>query len=143
MTRELYINELKKRLSLLDEAEVNKIIHETDSHIDEQIQAGKDEAAVFEQLGDVNELAKTILKAYKLSDRYIKLFIGKEKVVDEINDFASKVAESSIEVFNKIEDSMKQIFKETLKFGEERIKDVKKIFNRKSESNDEAKNEME
>ncbi len=140
MNKEKYIIELRKRLSLLSSDEVDDIISEYLDYIKQKQNEGTSEAVALEQLGNVNELAKKILKSYKISDTYIKLFVGKEKVIDEFNDFVRKFADASTTLISKIESSISDIantvYKETKKFSEEKISEVKKRFNNKEKTDD-------
>jgi hypothetical protein len=139
MSKETYLNELRKRLSLLDAKEVDAITYEYHDHINNKLDEGYTEEEVLDQLGDVNQLARNILEAYKISERYIKWFVGKERMIDDMNEFTSKIADGSIEVFNKIESSVKDVVKKTLHFSENRIHDVKNIFKKTSKKqNDET-----
>ena len=153
MTKEKYIIELRKRLSLLDEIEVDQIISEYMDFIKQKENEGLNEKDILDQLGDVNKLANNILKSYKISDHYISLFIGKEKVIDELSDFAHKVANASSSLFHKLEESFieftkssgkvaKNAYEETVKFSENRVKDIKTHFKKKeNNTNEEDKEE--
>ncbi len=154
MNKEQYIIELRKRLSLLANSEVDNIVLEYQDYIKQKLNEGLSEEEALEQLGNINDLAKKILKGYKLSDTYINLFIGKEKVIDEINDFVKKLSEVSVNVFTKIEESVtefarttghiaKNVFNESKKFGEEKIKEVKNIIKKSMKDEEEQKNEEE
>ncbi len=147
MKKEKYIIELRKRLSILDEKVVDDIVCEYLDLINQKINIGSTEEEVIDQLGNVNELAKKILKSYKISETYIKLFIGKEKLIDEINDFVLKLTDVSSSVYGKIEESVsdfarttghvaKNVYKETLKFGEEKINEMKKALRKDKKQND-------
>ncbi|MDF2699522.1 MAG: hypothetical protein K0Q49_1078 [Haloplasmataceae bacterium] len=153
MTKETYIIELRKRLSLLQEEEVDNIIQEYLEYIRQKVTSGISEGLAIEQMGNVNNVAKEILKSYKISDRYIKLFIGKEKVIDDLGEFANKVQETSTTIFHRIEDKLSDIskntssvaknaLKETVKYGGNRINDVKTIF-KKSENTQDTKSQDE
>lgn len=148
MKKEKYIIELRKRLSILDEKEIDDIACEYLDIINQKINIGSTEEEVIEQLGNINNLAKKILKDHKISDNYIKLFIGKEKVIDEINDFLVKFADVSSTVYVKIEESVsdfarttghvaKNVYKET-------ISDIKKVFKKdKNQDEDNSQDEQE
>jgi hypothetical protein len=151
MSKEKFIIELRKRLSLLEVEERDNIIEEYLSYVNQKIYEGISEEEAIEQLGDVNKIAEKILKSHKISDKYIKLFIGKEKVIDEINDFVNKLTDVSSAVFSKIESSIsdfarttghfaKNIYKESKKFGEEKFNDVKN-FVKKHVNEDEAQDD--
>ncbi len=141
MNKERYIIELRKRLSLLAPKEVDDVVVEYLDYITQKQNEGMTEGLALEQLGNVNDLAKKILISYKLSDKYINLFIGKEKVIDEINDFVEKFSDVSSTVYLKVEETVtdfarttghiaKNVYNETIKYGEEKLNDVKNILKR-------------
>lgn len=133
MSKEKYLNEFKKRLSLLDEGEIQRIEAEYLRFFDEKEKEGWAEEEILQELGNVNELAKKILQMYRISPKYIRLFVGKEKLIDEFNDYVSKVADTSMEVFDKVEQSVKRLFKKTIETGEKGFHSVKKFFSKKEE----------
>lgn len=109
-----YLKELKKRLSLINEGEVSNIIFEYNEYINFKINEGLTEEEILISLGDVNELAREILYSYKISEKYITLFIGKEKVIDEISGFSNNIIDKSSNAYSKIEDSVKNVYKEKI-----------------------------
>ena len=70
MNKNSFINKLKKNLKILDESEVKDIIDEYSEIIDEKIKDGKTEEEAIKDFGDVDELCKEILKAYKINPKY-------------------------------------------------------------------------
>lgn len=102
MTKEKFVNELAKRLSLLDSKEVDKIIQEYLDTISKKMHRGITEEEAINELGDINEIAKNVLKSYKINENYIKLFIGKEKVIDDVNEFIKKATDVSTSVLLKV-----------------------------------------
>ena len=70
MNKSSFISKLKKNLKILDENEVKDIIDEYSEIIDEKIKNGKTEEEAIKDFGDVNELCKEILKAYKINPKY-------------------------------------------------------------------------
>mgnify|MGYP000938513818 FL=1 len=73
MSKEKFIIELRKRLSLLEVEERDNIIEEYLSYVNQKIYEEISEEEAIEQLGDVNKIAEKILKSHKISDKYIKL----------------------------------------------------------------------
>lgn len=128
MNKEKFIIELRKRLSLLNNEEIDKIVEEYLGYINQKIRDGKSEKEAIDEIGDVNQLAKRILTSYKISDKYIKLFIGKEKVIDEINEFVNKVEDTVSEIAKKTSDMAKSVFESTKKFSKEKFTEVKKFI---------------
>lgn len=70
MNKSSFISKLKKNLKILDENEVKDIIDEYSEIIDEKIKNGKTEEEAINDFGDINELCKEILKAYKINPKY-------------------------------------------------------------------------
>ena len=70
MNKSSFISKLKKNLKILDENEVKDIVDEYSEIIDEKIKNGKTEEAAIKDFGDVNELCKEILKAYKINPKF-------------------------------------------------------------------------
>ena len=70
MNKNSFINKLNKNLKILDENEVKDIIDEYSEIIDEKIKDGKTEEEAISDFGDVDELCKEILKAYKINPKY-------------------------------------------------------------------------
>lgn len=71
MNKKSFIKKLKKNLSILEENEVNDIVEEYSDNIDEKIKNGKTEEEAIKDFGDVDELSKEILKAYKINPKNI------------------------------------------------------------------------
>lgn len=141
MDKTKYLKELKKRLSLLDETEVDRIEAEYVRFFDEKVDQGFTEEFIISELGNVNELAKKILQMYKISPRYIKLFVGKEKLIDDLNEYTNKITDTSIEVFDKVEQSVKRMFQKTVETSGKGIQSVKNFFKRKSSDTEEKEDE--
>ena len=72
MNKKTFIKKLKNNLSVLDENEVKDIIEEYTDIIDEKIKDGKSEEEAIKDFGDINELSKEILKAYKINPKFIE-----------------------------------------------------------------------
>lgn len=98
MTKKTFIKKLKERLSILDSEEVKDIIEEYESTIDEKIQNGEKESKAIEDFGDIDELAKEILKAYKINPKYTE---DSKKEVSEGFEEAIKKGASKLSDFTK------------------------------------------
>ena len=72
MNKSSFISKLKKNLKILDENEVKDIVDEYSEIIDEKIKNGKTEEEAIKDFGDINELSKEILKAYKINPKFIE-----------------------------------------------------------------------
>ena len=69
MNKERFLKELEKRLSILVEKEKQDIINEYKDTIEEKI---KKELEAVNDFGDIDELAASILSAYKINSNYNK-----------------------------------------------------------------------
>lgn len=72
MTKQEFLAALEKKLQILDEGEKQDIIAEHDAIIEEKKKSGQSEAEAVADFGKVNDLAKEILKAYKIDPDYKK-----------------------------------------------------------------------
>ena len=88
MNKNSFINKLKKNLKILDEDEVKDIIDEYSETIDEKIKDGKTEEEAIKDFGNVDELCKEILKAYKINPKYTN-----EESKFDFNDFIKSSAD--------------------------------------------------
>lgn len=95
MKKQEFLDKLKRRLSILNDEEVEDILTEYEAHINEKMHAGKTEEEAIADFGDFNELVKEILGAYKIKDKAdqssrstgeFEAWI--HKAIDEITDFA-------------------------------------------------------
>lgn len=98
MTKKTFIKKLKEKLSILDSEEVKDIIEEYESTIDEKIKNGEEERKAIEDFGDIDELAKEILKAYKINPKYTD--DNKKEVAEGFEDAIKKGA-SKLSNFTK------------------------------------------
>lgn len=137
MPADTYLKDLQKRLSILNEEEVASITKVYQDYMNQKLAEGYSLEEAQQMLGDVNDLARTILESYKISDRYIRLFVGKEKVIDDLNDYVNKVADSTIEVLSKLESSVKSLFKKTVDFSETQFQKVKDLFSKDAQDEEE------
>lgn len=91
MNKKEFINELRSKLSILKEEEIDDIVSEYGEHIDEEIKSGKSEEDAICEFGDIDELVSGILDAYKINNKYY----NKTSILDNI-------FEDTKSVFNKI-----------------------------------------
>lgn len=85
MTKEKYLEKLRSKLSILEESEIEDIIEEYSGYIDEKIKNGKSEKEALKDFGDVDDLAKELLSAYKINQNYAEKN-NLEKIMDKINE---------------------------------------------------------
>ena len=101
-----FLKELEKKLSVLSLEEKEDIIDEYSDIIDEKIKHGKTEAEAIKEFGDVRELAKEILKAYKINPDY-KEESSTKKMIEDGENLIKKIANKLTEFTDKIVDSFK------------------------------------
>ncbi len=70
MKTEEFLKILRDKLSILEESEIDDIISEYKEHIEEKKKTKKKEEKIIEEFGNIDELAREILKAYKINDEY-------------------------------------------------------------------------
>jgi uncharacterized membrane protein len=116
MTKRKFLEELEKRLNVLDESEKQDILNEYKDMIAEKIKHGKTEKEAIADFGSIEELSKEILSAYKINPNYNK---SNEKTSGE----------KAKEMVNNGEDLIKEGAKKLSDFTKNVIDDVKKSDN--------------
>ena len=66
MNKKEFLDKLEKKLSILDESERKDILDEYKDTISEKVKHGQSEEEAVADFGDVDELVKEILSAYKI-----------------------------------------------------------------------------
>ncbi len=111
MNKSSFINKLKKNLKILDENEVKDIIDEYSEIIDEKIKNGKTEEEAIKDFGDVNELSKEILKAYKINPKYTD-----DDIKTDFDNFINKASTKLSNFTKSLVDDIKKHDNITLDF---------------------------
>ena len=104
MNKEKFLKELEKRLSILNEKERKDIIEEYKNTIEEKIKNGEDEENAVKDFGNMDELVKEILEAYKIDPKYkesdFQKFINDgENIIKECADTLAKGVKDMAESF--------------------------------------------
>ena len=104
MKKDKFLKELEKKLSVLNEQERKDIIDEYKSTIEEKIKNGETEEKAIEDFGNIDELTKEILKAYKIDPKYkqndFNNFIKDgENLIKECADNLAKGTKDAVENF--------------------------------------------
>ena len=120
--KEKFLKDLERKLSILNEKERKDIIDEYKSTIEEKIKHGKTEEEAIKDFGNVDELAKEILKAYKIDPKYkendFNRFINDgEKAIKDCADNLAKGTKDMIDNFknNNKEANLSLIFEIIIK----------------------------
>ena len=106
MNKKEFIKKLEEKLKILDENELKDIINEYKDTIDEKVKHGKSEIEAVKDFGDIDELTKEILKAYKINPKYTENKEEKKakEVIDDCESLIKKgaktLADFSKEVYN-------------------------------------------
>lgn len=106
MTKEQFLRKLEKKLEILSVEEREDTINEYSDIIDEKMKHGKTEEEAVKEAGDINELAKEIIAAYKINPDYKKnnkSFV--ESTEEVIKKGAKKISEVTEEVVDNIKNS--------------------------------------
>ena len=106
MNKEKFLKELEKKLSILNEKERKDIIEEYKSTIEEKIKNGENEENAVKDFGNIDDLAKEILEAYKINPEYkendFQKFVNEgEKIIKECADSLAKGTKDIVENFKK------------------------------------------
>lgn len=106
MNKNEFLNQLRKRLSVLSQEEIEELISEYSEHIDHKMSEGKSEEEAVNDFGDLGELSRSILQAYKLNEHYTnkpkfseileKSEITGRKFIKNFEDFYSKISLSEV-----------------------------------------------
>lgn len=89
MDKQKFLNELKKRLKVLNKNEIEDIVEEYEGHINEKISSGKTEKEAIEDFGDFDCLIKEILSAYKINEDYENEIKEKNVIADFVDGVVS------------------------------------------------------
>ena len=98
MSKDEFLKTLRKKLDILEESEIDDIINEYNGYIEEKIAKGSTEEEAVKSMGNVDELVRDLLSAYKIknpedkkSDAFNNLADGFLRAFDQIIDiFANK-----------------------------------------------------
>ena len=106
MNKNEFLNQLRKRLSVLSQDEIQELISEYSEHIDHKMSEGKSEEEAVNDFGDLGELSRSILQAYKLNDHYTnkpkfseileKSELTGRKFLKNFEEFYSKISLSEV-----------------------------------------------
>lgn len=113
MKKEEFLNLLREKISILEENEIKDIINEYDEHIEEEKKKNKKEEIIVNEFGNINDLAKEILLAYKINGEELK-----EEKKFNINKYLNKVEKIIEKITDKFStNSLTDIFKFIVEVG--------------------------
>ena len=96
MSKEEFLKTLRKRLSILEDSEIEDIISEYEGYIEEKVNVGLSESEAIKELGDIDEIVSDLLAAYKVkepkSDNFNSII---NKFCNAIDNFMSSLDNKS------------------------------------------------
>lgn len=106
MNKNEFLSQLRKKLDVLSQVEVDELISEYSEHIENKLSEGKSEEEAVHDFGDIGELSRNILQAYKLNDHYTnkpkfteileKSELTGRKFLKSFEEFYSKISLSEV-----------------------------------------------
>lgn len=106
MNKNEFLSQLRKKLDVLSHDEIDELIAEYSEHIDNKLHEGKTEEQAVSDFGDLGELARNILQAYKLNETFtsepkIKSFLNMsentgKKLISSFEQFYAKISLSEV-----------------------------------------------
>jgi len=108
MNKNEFLNQLRKKLSVLSQDEIEELISEYSEHIEHKMSEGKSEEEAVNDFGDLGELSRSILQAYKLNDHYTNKPKFSE-LIEKSSLTGRKFLKTFEEYYSKI--SLSEVFK--------------------------------
>lgn len=106
MNKNEFLNQLRKKLDVLSQDEIDELIAEYSEHIDNKLHEGKTEEQAVNDFGDLGELSRNILQAYKLNENFTSkpkfdsiLHMGEStgrKLIHSFEQFYAKISLSEV-----------------------------------------------
>ena len=110
MTKKAFLDSLAKKLAVLEESERQDILSEYTDTINEKVKQGQSEEDAVKDFGDIDDLVKEILKAYKINpdfDEKEESFTQKSEEL--IKQGAGKIADFSRNLADKFKRNNNEI----------------------------------
>ncbi|MCI9084465.1 MAG: DUF1700 domain-containing protein [Bacilli bacterium] len=107
MSKKDFLNKLAKKLSVLDDSERQDILTEYTDTINEKVKQGQTEEEAVKDFGNIDDLVKEILKAYKINPD----FDEKDELQEEgiLKQSASVIADFSLKLANRFKNANNNI----------------------------------
>lgn len=68
MNKEEFLTKLRKKINILEDSEIEDIVSEYEGYIEEKVSRGLTEEEAVKELGDLNEITRDLLAAYKVKE---------------------------------------------------------------------------
>lgn len=101
MDKKEFLSTLEKKLSILNKNERDDIINEYKNTINEKVKNGQDEKDAIKDFGDIDELARELLDAYKIDPDFDKESSLLEDTEGLIKKGANKLADFTKNAYNR------------------------------------------
>ena len=116
MLKKEFLDILDQKLSLVNNKEKEDILLEYGTYIDDKVASGVTEEEAVAGFGDVDQLAKNILSAYKINTESMDPLSNKadktlDKIYAKLEDLFSKIGNFSMnEIFHIVFDAVVLVF---------------------------------
>lgn len=100
MNKENFLNKLRKRLDILQDSEIEDIISEYETYIDEKVAGGKTEEEAVKELGNFNEIVDDLLSAYKVKSKSDDNKYNVNNI--NVNNIINKIGDTIVRVLNSL-----------------------------------------
>ena len=107
MNKELYLNELKNKLSGFDEELVNEIMQDYEEHFTLGYAQGKSDEQIIESLGSIDDFVKEIESSYKRNNKSNNMSFtidlsSLNDLSDKLNNATEKLSKELTEKYDKV-----------------------------------------
>ncbi len=107
MKKNEFLSKLRKRLDVLEDAEIDDIISEYEGYIEEKVNAGLTEEEAVKELGELDLIVKEMLAAYKVKEKKEEVntdFLTRitNKISDFVDSFNNKSSKDIIKIIIEI-----------------------------------------
>lgn len=96
MNKTEFLNELEKKIRVLNKEEINDILAEYSQHIDMRMESGLSEDEAIKDFGDMDELAAEILEAYHVNPEFDKELNDKQEGIGKKAEALAEEITSSV-----------------------------------------------
>ena len=107
MKKQQFLSQLRQKLDVLEDKEIEDIISEYAGYIEEKVNRGLTEEEAVKELGDINEIANDLLQAYKVKPKesnYLNRFINKVSQMFDyfLNELSNKSGKDILKLIVEI-----------------------------------------
>lgn len=99
MSKKEFLEKLEHKLHLLKQDEIQDILDEYSGYIDNKLQEGKTEDEAVADFGNLDDLAREILSAYKIDDKYTH--DKSRDIIDNVVDIMTQGIDSAVTYFTQ------------------------------------------